>query len=89
MNYDFVRCRGVKDYIGIWVHNEAAKAACVCELAGIRMQGDEVDNRLDPRFDVAGALRGGLIDMRQDVSEFFCARSVYRSFTSRAWPKPL
>jgi hypothetical protein len=51
MDYDFVRRRGVKDHIGIWVHDEAAKAACVGELAGIRMQGDEVDNRLDPRFD--------------------------------------
>lgn len=61
-----------KDYIGIRVYDEAAKAACVRELAGMRMQGDEVNNRLDPRFDVTGALRGVLIDMRQDVIEFFC-----------------
>jgi hypothetical protein len=57
---------------GIRVYDEAAKAACVRELAGMRMQGDEVDNRLDTRFDVTGALRGVLIDMRQDVNEFFC-----------------
>ena len=72
MNYDFVVRRGVKDYIGVRMYDEAAKAACVGELAGARMQGDEVDNRLDPGFDVTGALRGVLIDMRQDVNEFFC-----------------
>jgi hypothetical protein len=71
MDYDFVVHRGVKDYIGIRVDDEAAKAACVRELAGMRMQGDEVDNRPDSRFDVMRALRGGLIDMRQDVNEFF------------------
>jgi hypothetical protein len=27
---------------------------------------------LHPGFDVTGALRGVLIDMRQDVNEFFC-----------------
>jgi hypothetical protein len=72
MNYDFVVRRGVKDYIWVRMYDEAAKAACVGELAGARMQGDEVDNRLDPGFDVTGALRGVLIDMRQDVNEFFC-----------------
>ena len=71
MDYDFVVHRGVKDYIGIRVDDEAAKAACVRELAGMRMQGDEVDNRPDSRFDVMRALRGVLIDMRQDVNEFF------------------
>jgi hypothetical protein len=40
MNYDFVVRRGVKDYIGVRVYDEAAKAACVGELAGTRMQGD-------------------------------------------------
>jgi hypothetical protein len=39
MDYDFVRRRGVKNYIGIWVYDKAAKAARVCELACIRMLG--------------------------------------------------
>jgi hypothetical protein len=71
MNYDFVVRRGVKDYIGYGCTTRR-KAACVGELASARMQCDEVDNRLDPGFDVTGALRGVLIDMRQDVNEFFC-----------------
>jgi hypothetical protein len=35
------------------------------------MQGDEVSDCLDPRFDVIDALRGMLIDIRQDLIELF------------------
>jgi hypothetical protein len=72
MDDNFVVRHSVKDYIGIWMDRDAAKAACVRELAGMRMQGDEVDNGLDPCFDVTGALLGMRVDMRQDVSEFLC-----------------
>jgi len=54
MDYDFVIRRGVEDEIGIRIRDDAAKAACVCELAGMRMQGDEIDDRLDARLDAMG-----------------------------------
>jgi hypothetical protein len=76
MDYDFVVRRGVKDYIGDTGVRRGGEGGPRRELAGMRMQGDEVDNRLDTRFDVTGALRGVLIDMRQDVVEFFCGAKL-------------
>jgi hypothetical protein len=71
MDDNFVVRRGVEDQVGIRVNDDAAKAADVREPAGIGMQSDEVHDGLNPRFDVIGALRRVLLDMRQDLIEFF------------------
>jgi hypothetical protein len=63
MDHDFVGRRGIEDQIGIRVRDDSTKTACVCELAGMRMQSDEVDYRLDSRFDVMCALWGAFIDI--------------------------
>lgn len=65
-----VRC-GVEDHVGIRVRDDASKGADVRGLAGVRVQGDEVNHGLDPSFYVMGALRGALIDIREDLVEFF------------------
>ena len=71
MDDNFVVRRGVEDQVGIRVNDDSAKAADVREPAGIRMQRDEVYDGLNPLFNVIGALRRVLLDMRQDLIEFF------------------
>jgi hypothetical protein len=76
MNYDFVFRRRVEEEIGIRMDDDAAKAARIRELAGVGMQGDEVSDCLDARFDVMGALRGALVDIGQDLELFSGAKRV-------------
>ena len=69
MDDDLVVGGAVEDQIGVRVDDDPAKAALARELACVRMHGNEVDDRLNSRLHVAGALLRTLVNKGQNVIE--------------------